>query len=193
MLPLATCMGNLEGVAEAIWTTPLEHGLVLPTWRAMMCKNVTGPVPTHPSDLTGTLISAGDPFTPGARSRGTSKSVSELWWQHQARVLDSPNSASFDDLPEHLRNFKEPFQPRPPAPEASFDSFPPSHHPFRHPPRHPIPDHPEHVAFYPEPSHLYAEPRYTSAEPMYQTLGSNATLVKYGNLVPLRRRRMPPR
>ncbi|CDR38678.1 hypothetical protein NBRC10512_001933 [Rhodotorula toruloides] len=188
LLPLVACMGNLAGIAEVIWTTPLEHALVLPTWQVVMCKNVTGPVPTHPSapqhGPPHHLASAHDPFAPGRRS------VSQRWWEYQAHVFDrqgSHSSIGFDKLPEHLKNFNEPFQPRHPAPEASSDPFPPSRHPFTHPTSH-QPHSSQYLAVYPEDSHLYANQGYDPTEAMYPILGSNATLDEHGNLVPLSRR-----
>lgn len=88
--------------------------------------------------------------------------MSQRWWEYQAHVFDrqgSHSSIGFDKLPEHLKNFNEPFQPRHPAPEASSDPFPPSRHPFTHPTSH-QPHSSQYLAVYPEDSHLYANQGY---------------------------------
>ncbi|BGP23136.1 hypothetical protein JCM10295v2_002030 [Rhodotorula toruloides] len=185
LLPLAKCMGNLQGVAETIWTMPLKHALVLPSWQAMMCRNQ--PVPTHHSSLAGTLVNVSDPFIPGARSRSTSNSISELWWQHQARLLGSSNAASFDDLPKSVKDFKEPFQLRQPAPAASFDAYPLHQHSF------PLDHHTPALSGRPALSPMveyaahhgaYSAPTSRFAAPMHPTLGSNAMFDEHGKLVP---------
>uniref|UniRef100_A0A0K3CQR6 BY PROTMAP: gi/342320792/gb/EGU12731.1/ Proteophosphoglycan ppg4 [Rhodotorula glutinis ATCC 204091] n=1 Tax=Rhodotorula toruloides TaxID=5286 RepID=A0A0K3CQR6_RHOTO len=140
------------------------------------------PVPTPPSNLAGTLISASDPFTPGARSRGINESVSEKWWRNQALVLDSPNTASFDDLPEHLKNFKEPFGLGKRTPAASINSYSKHQHSF--PPDYSTPAHSEPPALYPMVDYAahheaYSAPTHFGAP----TLESNAMFVEHGNLV----------